>query len=629
MQETNRMLDRIDSPKDLRKLNADQLNELAADMREEIIQTVSKTGGHLASNLGVVELAISLHTVFESPKDKIIWDVSHQSYPHKLLTGRRDRFSTLRQDGGLCGFVRPDESEHDPFAAGHASTSISAALGLAKARDINGTNESVIAVIGDGALTGGLAFEGLNNASDLDTDVIIVLNDNEMSISENVTALSFHLARLRMDPIYQRVESRAKSTLERSPLGKRLARTAEGLSHGVTHLFGAKNGIIFEEFGFRYLGPIDGHNISLLNEVFESAKRMHGPVLVHVLTTKGKGYEHAEANARKFHGISGFTIADGNIEKSEGNTSFTQVFGETLVELAEKDSSVVAITAAMPDGTGLAPFAKEYPERFFDVGIAEEHAVTFAAGMAAGGLKPVVAIYSTFMQRSYDQMIHDVCLQNLPVVFCLDRAGIVGEDGPTHHGVFDLSFLRHIPNLVVMSPRDTNELRDMLATALALNGPVAIRYPRGGGPTVYEKKTPRVLPVGHSEVLRSGDDIGIISAGTASFTALAAAEELKNDGISAEVIDVRFIKPLDESLILGAAKRFGKLVVVEENTVVGGLGSAVLELLSKRSMACSVKQVGLPDIFLGYGSPSRLRDSVGLSTEGIANAVKSLMQSKA
>ncbi|HOK54395.1 MAG TPA: 1-deoxy-D-xylulose-5-phosphate synthase [Armatimonadota bacterium] len=624
MPDTDRILDRINSPEDLKGLSQSDLVKLAEEMRDEIIQTVSRTGGHLASNLGVVELTIALHTVFDSPRDKILWDVSHQAYPHKLLTGRRERFFTLRQEGGLSGFVRRDESEHDPFGAGHASTSISAALGLAKARDLRGGSEEVIAVIGDGALTGGLALEGMNNAQDLDTDVIIVLNDNEMSIAENVTALSYHLAKLRMDPLYQSIENRAKNTLERSSIGKRLARTAEGLSHGVTHLIGAKNGIIFEELGFRYLGPIDGHNITLLMEVFENAKKIRGPVLIHVQTIKGKGYEHAEANSRKFHGISGFTVADGKIEKTNGFSSFKDAFEETLIELAEKDPRITAITAAMPDGTGLAAFSKRFPDRYFDVGIAEEHAVTFAAGLAAGGIRPVVAIYSTFLQRAYDQIIHDVCIQNLPVVFVLDRAGIVGEDGPTHHGAFDLSYLRHIPGMTLMAPRDTNQLRDMLLTALTHDGPIAIRYPRGGGPTAYEHKSPSLLTIGQSEQLRSGNDVCILAVGPVVYSALKAADILAEEGISVQVIDARFVKPLDEKAILKAVKQCGHLVVVEENTKLGGLGSAVLELFASECINVPVKLMGLPDRFIEHATPESILQSLGLSAEGIVQSVREI-----
>ena len=628
MLEQTRLLDCIESPADLRKLGPDRLAKLAEEIREEIINTVSRTGGHLASNLGVVELTIALHLVYDSPEDKIIWDVSHQTYPHKLLTDRKDRFSTLRQEGGIAGFARRDESEHDVFGAGHASTSMSAALGMAKARDLRGGAESIVAVVGDGALTGGLALEGLNNARDLDTDVVIVLNDNEMSIAENVTALAFHLAKLRTAPIYQKVESKAKSTLERSSFGKRLARTAEGLSHGVTHLFGARTGIVFEELGMRYLGPIDGHNITLLAEVLERAKKMRGPVLVHVITTKGKGYEHAEANSREFHGISGFTVSDGSIEKENGNTSFREAFGETLIELAADDPRIVAITAAMPDGTGLAEFAERFPDRFYDVGIAEEHAVTFAAGLAAGGLRPVVAIYSTFLQRAYDQVVHDVCLQNLPVVFALDRSGLVGEDGPTHHGAFDLSYLRHVPSLTLMAPRDANELRDMLATALRHDGPIAVRYPRGGGPTEYERRQPRLLAIGQAEELRSGDDLCILAVGPVVFAAVSAAESLAAEGWDIGVVDARFIKPLDEKRIVDAAERCGRLLVVEENSCLGGFGAAVLELLSDRGGAAVVKLLGLPDRFVDHGSVDALRAAAGLSAEGIASAARQVLQPK-
>ncbi|MEN6371936.1 MAG: 1-deoxy-D-xylulose-5-phosphate synthase [Armatimonadota bacterium] len=622
------LLDRIKTPSDLKGLSQSELAVLAEEMRQKIITTVSRNGGHLASNLGVVELTIALHSVFNSPQDKILWDVSHQSYPHKLLTGRAGKFSTLRQKDGLSGFMRRDESEYDAFGSGHASTSISAALGLAKARDLRGGKESVIAVIGDGAMTGGLAFEGLNNAQDLNTDVIVVLNDNEMSIAENVTALSYHLAKLRMAPLYRSLESRAKSTLEKHPLGKHLTRTAEGLSHGVTHLFGSKTGVMFEEFGFQYLGPIDGHNIALLKEVLENAKKLHGPVLVHVLTVKGKGYDFAEANSRRFHGIPPFTISDGKIEKGNGYVAFKQAFQETLIELAEEDPRIVAITAAMPDGTGLAAFSEKFPGRFYDVGIAEEHAVTFAAGLAAGGMRPVVAIYSTFLQRAYDQIVHDVCLQHLPVVFAIDRAGLVGEDGPTHHGVFDLSYLRHIPGLTVVAPRDTNELRDVLATALTHDGPIAIRYPRGGGPTEYLRKPPSVLSIGQSEEMRPGDDLCIIAVGTAVYQSIEVAKALAEEGYNVGVINARFVKPLDEQAILDAAKRCGRLIIVEDNTTLGGFGSAVLELLASKGITAYVKLLGMCDKFIEHGSLKSLKRIVGLNADGIANTAREMLQTK-
>ncbi|MCL5102812.1 MAG: 1-deoxy-D-xylulose-5-phosphate synthase [Armatimonadetes bacterium] len=626
MQDQYDVLGKINSPADLRGLTEADRKQLAVDIRATIIDTVSRTGGHLASNLGAIELSIALHTVFESPKDKIVWDVSHQSYAHKLLTGRRDQFYSLRQRGGISGFTRRDESEHDPMGAGHASTSISCALGLAKARDLRGGDEHVVAVIGDGALTGGLAMEGLNNAEPLDTDVIVILNDNKMSISENVGAVSLHLSKLRMASIYQRMETRAKETLERIPAGKTIARTAEGLSHGVTRLLGSKTGVLFEELGFTYLGPIDGHNTELLIELLEAAKKIKGPLLIHVLTQKGKGYEFAENNARIFHGISGFDIADGEIERASGNTSYTKAFSEALIELAAEDERIVAITAAMPDGTGLAKFAEAYPDRFFDVGIAEEHAVTFAAGLAAGGLRPVVALYSTFLQRAYDQIVHDVCLQNLPVVFAIDRAGLVGEDGPTHHGVYDLSYLRHIPRMAIAAPKDTNELRNLLATALKHDGPMAIRYPRGGGPSKFERGEIDIFSMGQGERILHGDDAAIIAVGSTVYPAVAAAEMLMEQGLSVDVVNARFVKPLDEQLILDVFERKLPVVVIEDNTIIGGFGSAVIELASSRGYPVdNVRRIGVPDAFVEHDSPEALREKLGLTAEGIAEAVRTLV----
>lgn len=623
------ILNKINGPADLKGLTEPERKQLADDMRATIIDTVSRTGGHLASNLGAVELAIALHTVFESPKDKFVWDVSHQSYPHKLLTGRHEQFGTLRQGGGLSGFTKREESEHDPIGAGHASTSISAALGLAKARDLRGGDENVIAIIGDGALTGGLALEGMNNAEHLKTNVIVVLNDNTMSISENVGAMSLYLSKLRMAPLYKRMESRTKEALGKTPTGKAVAWTVEGLSHGVTRLFGSKTGVLFEELGFTYFGPIDGHNTELMIEILEDAKKLPGPLLIHVLTKKGKGYEFAENNARGFHGISGFDVADGQIERASGNTSYTKVFSETLVELAREDDKIVAITAAMPDGAGLSKFAEAFPERFFDVGIAEEHAVTFAAGLAAGGLRPVVALYSTFLQRAYDQIIHDVCLQHLPVVFAIDRAGIVGEDGPTHHGVFDISYLRHIPGLVVAAPKDTCELRDLLATALRHDGPMAIRYPRGGGPCAYEPGEPNIFSIGQGERIRPGCDAAIIALGSTVYAAIEAAEMLDGQGISAEVINARFAKPLDEQLIISVLNSKAPVIVVEDNTIVGGFGSAVLEFASGRGYPLDkIKRIGVPDSFVEHDTPEALREKLGLTAEGIAEAVKAMAAGK-
>jgi len=623
------VLDRIESLSELKRLSASERLILASDMRRVIIDTVSRTGGHLSSNLGVVELTIALHSVFESPRDRIVWDVGHQCYPHKLLTGRRQGFSGLRQGGGISGFPRREENEHDAFGAGHASTSISAALGLAKARDLVGGDWSVVAVIGDGALNGGMALEGMNNAGALKTNIIVVLNDNKMSIAENVGAMSLHLSKLRMLPLYQRVETRAKEVVERMPAGRTLAHAAEGLSHGVVRLFGSKAGALFEELGFTYLGPIDGHNTELTMEILESAKQFDGPILVHVVTKKGKGYEYAENNSRVFHGITGFDVADGSIERASGNTTYTKAFSETLVDLAGEDKRIVAITAAMPDGTGLAKFAEVFPDRFFDVGICEQHAVTFAAGLAAGGIRPVVALYSTFLQRAYDQVVHDVCLQRLPVVFAVDRGGLVGEDGPTHHGVFDLSFLRHIPGLVIAAPKDTCELRDLLATALRHDGPMAIRYPRGGGPCPYEPTTPSILSIGSGERLREGRDVWVVAVGSTVYPALQAADELDMEGISVGVVNSRFVKPLDEKLICEVLSTGSPVLVVEDNSMIGGFGSAVLELAANRGFpADSVKQLGVPDVFVEHDSLEVLRARFGLTSEAIAEAACKLIGRK-
>ncbi|NLN76851.1 MAG: 1-deoxy-D-xylulose-5-phosphate synthase [Armatimonadetes bacterium] len=621
------ILNRINCPADLKTLSETERKGLAEEVRAVIIDTVSRTGGHLASNLGAVELSIALHTVFESPADKIVWDVSHQTYTHKLLTGRRDAFSSLRQGGGLSGFTRRDESEHDAFGAGHASTSISAALGLAKARELRGRDEHVVAVIGDGSMTGGLALEGLNNAEQLNTDLIVILNDNTMSISENVGALALHLSKLRLAPLYQRVETRAREMAQRIPAAKALARTAEGLSHGVTRLLASEAGAVFEGMGFTYLGPIDGHSTEVLIDVLESAKKLSGPLLIHIVTQKGKGYEFAESNSRMFHGISGFDVSDGIIERSNGNTSYTKVFSDTLVELAAEDERIVAITAAMPDGTGLSKFAEAYPDRFFDVGIAEEYAVTFAAGLAAGGLRPVVALYSTFLQRAYDQVLHDVCLQNLPVIFAIDRAGLVGEDGPTHHGVFDLSFLRHAPGLVVAAPKDTVELRNLISTALRHDGPMAVRYPRGGGPCPYECSKPEILAIGQGERLLEGDDVAIIALGSTVYPAVQAACSLRQIGISTEVVNARFVKPLDENLILDVLSKGVPTIVIEDNTIVGGFGSAILELASKNGCnANSIKLVGVPDSFVEHDSLDNLREKTGLSSSRIVEAATELIK---
>lgn len=607
----------------MKRLSKEQLLHLADEIREFIIAQVSKTGGHLASNLGVVELTTALYTVYDPSEDAVVWDVGHQCYAHKLLTGRFNEFCTLRQFGGISGFPKRTESDYDCFGTGHSSTSISAALGFAKARDLRSSDEHVVAIIGDGALSGGMALEALNNAGQLGTDITVILNDNEMSISRNVGALSTHLSKLRMMPLYRRVESKARTVIENLPMGgKTLSRTAEGLLHGVTHLLGAKSGIIFEEMGFTYLGPINGHDIELLSEVFASAKDISGPVMIHVLTTKGKGYEHAENKPRMFHGTPPFEVANGTFEKKPGGISFTDAFADTLIELAEQDERIVAITAAMPDGTGLSKFAERFPTRFFDVGIAEQHAVTFAAGLAAAGMKPVIGIYSTFLQRAYDQVVHDVCLQNLPVVFAIDRAGLVGDDGPTHHGAYDLSFLRHIPNLVVAAPSTVSELTAMLRLAFSHGGPFAIRYPRGAEPNglpVIEESEPAV---GKGRLLVEGDDVCIAAVGSAVSISFKAVELLAEKGISASLIDCGYVKPLDKELITVQAVKCGRLMLVEENALQGGFGSAVLEMLSEAKICdIRVRMAGIPDDFIRHGAQPLVRELCGLSDAQIAQTV--------
>lgn len=621
------ILEAITGPEDIRRLSRGQLGLLAEEIRQVIVEQVAKTGGHLASNLGVVELTIALYTVFDPTKDVIIWDVGHQCYPHKLLTGRAHRFNTLRQFGGIAGFPRRDESPSDAFGTGHASTSISAALGFAKARDLRGSDEHVVAIIGDGALTGGQAMEAMNNAGQLKTNFTVILNDNEMSISKNVGALATHLSKLRMLPLYRKMETKAKNVIESLPMGgKTLSRTAEGILHGVTHLVAAQTGIVFEEMGFAYLGPIDGHDIDLLTEVFTNVRNIDGPVLVHVLTTKGKGYEYAENNSRIFHGVSGFRVQDGEFEESAGRPTFTDVFGETLVELAKDDDRIVAITAAMPDGTGLSKFAQQFPERFFDVGIAEQHAVTFAASLAASGFRPIVAIYSTFLQRAYDQIVHDVCLQKLPVVFAVDRAGIVGNDGPTHHGAFDLSYLRHIPNMVVAAPADGFELRQMLRLAINNPGPFAIRYSREAAPELHVGVQEREMALGMAEVLANGDDVCIIAVGSAVAICLQAVEMLRRHQISACLVNARFVKPLDSEIIISLARKHQSLVLVEENAKQGGFGSAVLELLASSGIEnIRVKQVALPDEFVAHGNQQLLRELHGFDPAYVARVAADLI----
>jgi 1-deoxy-D-xylulose-5-phosphate synthase len=617
----SKLLKQIGSPRDLRNLSWAELNELAGEIRLELIQTVAKNGGHLAPNLGVVELTLAMHRVFNSPEDKIIWDVGHQCYVHKLITGRCDVFGTLRQFGGISGFPRRVESEHDPFGAGHASTSISAAVGMAVARDLKGEGYSVAAVIGDGAMTGGMAFEALNHAGHLKKDLIVILNDNEMSIAHNVGALSGYLNRLRTDPMYSRGKEEIEQLLKKLPIGPKLLRIGERIKDSFKYL--VVPGMFFEDLGFIYLGPVDGHDIRAVAIVLQQALSTRGPVLVHVLTKKGKGYKPAENNPDKFHGVGPFNVKTGELLKSGGPRTYTEVFGRTMTRLARQDDRVLAITAAMPSGTGLNNFSRLYPQRFFDVGIAEQHAVTMAAGLAASGFRPVVAIYSTFLQRAYDQVLHDVCLQNLPVTFALDRGGIVGEDGATHHGLFDFSFLRSIPNLVIMTPKDENEFQHMLATAVSCGGPAVVRYPRGAGTGAQLDKDYRVLPLGKAEVLREGKDCTFLVAGNLIQMALEAAEMLGERGIDAAVVNARFVKPLDEELIIDCAARTRRIYTLEEHVLAGGFGSAVTELLTEKGPAgVQIKRFGLPDTFVEHGSPALLRARYGLTAEQVARAVE-------
>ncbi|QCX32689.1 1-deoxy-D-xylulose-5-phosphate synthase [Caloramator sp. E03] len=611
------LLDEINSPSKLKKLKLDELYKLAEEIRNFLIYTVSKTGGHLASNLGVVELTIALHRVFNMPEDKIIWDVGHQSYVHKILTGRKNRFSTLRKYGGLSGFPKPSESPYDVFAAGHSSTSISAALGMAKARDIKNEKYNVVAVIGDGALTGGLALEGLNEAGISNTNIIVVLNDNEMSISKNVGSIAAYLSKIRTDPTYLNLKDDLELILKKIPtVGNNLYKGAEKLKESLKYLL--VQGMLFEEMGFTYLGPIDGHDIQRISEVLERAKNKKGPVLIHVITKKGKGYCFAEESPEEFHGIGPFEIETGeNIATVK--TNYSKVFGEEIIKAAQRNRNIVAITAAMPDGTGLNEFKNKFPTRFFDVGIAEQHAVTFAAGLAANGLKPVFAVYSTFLQRAYDQIIHDVCLQNLPVVFAIDRAGIVGEDGETHQGIFDIAYLRSIPNITMLSPKDINEFRIMLRWCFEYDKPVAIRYPRGGDFDVtFPFNEDEVIIKGKWEILKDGNDIAVLAVGRMIQFAIKALNRLKiNNNINAALINCRFIKPMDTILLESIFKKYNTIITIEDGVIAGGFGSAVLEYASEKNYKGKLIRLGFPDEFVTHGAPAILYKKYGLDADGI------------
>ncbi len=616
----------LNLPRDLRGMSTKELQRLAHEVRALIIDTVSSNGGHLAPSLGVVELTIAMLSVMDVPDDKIVWDVGHQCYAYKLLTDRLNEFHTLRQAGGISGFPKPSESCYDAFAAGHASTAISAALGIAQGRDLAGDDYKVTAVVGDGALGGGMAWEAINNAGASKADLLVILNDNKMSISPSIGALATHIARLRTMPIYRTMETGAERILSNMPVGGGIIKWITRMfKRGLTHLVLPTSGTIFEALGFEYLGPIDGHDIAQLHHFIAQARSVKGPVLLHVVTKKGKGYYRAEHNARQYHGVGPFNTSNGRVI-SKSRRTYTDVFGAALVKIARKDPRVVAITAAMPDGTGLTRFSRKFPGRFFNVGIAEEHAVTFAAGLASSGARPVVAIYSTFMQRAYDQIVHDVCLQNLPVVFALDRAGLVGEDGATHHGVFDLSYLRHIPNLTVMVPKDAEELINMLHTAVNMDSPVALRYPRGEAQRISRRFPVAGVTPGKAEILREGRDVAIIAVGTLVNSALAAASELDHRGIRARVINARFVKPLDEAAVLSAAAQCDALVLAEENVAQGGFSGAVLECLARHGpFDVPVEIVALPDDFISHGKTADLRALYGLNAQGLVNAVKAAL----
>ncbi|MBN1404965.1 MAG: 1-deoxy-D-xylulose-5-phosphate synthase [Candidatus Omnitrophica bacterium] len=618
------ILDNINSPQDLKKLPQDKLPELAKEIRRFITETVSETGGHLSASLGAVDIAICLHYCLNTPKDIIVWDVGHQAYAHKILTGRKSKFGTLRQKNGLSGFPNTSESEYDPFTVGHGSTSISTALGLVAARDIKGTGETIAVVIGDGSLGGGMALEALNHAGHFQKDILIILNDNEFSISHSVGAYSKYLNRVITNPIYNRIRKHMQDVVKKIPkVGSTAFNAARRLEEALKTIL--VPGIIFEEMGVRYFGPVDGHNTTALLGILKNVIPMKEPRIIHVVTKKGKGYKPAEQNPSAFHGTSPFNIETGLLKKQPVFT-FTDAFSEKLTQLAEKNKNITAITAAMPEGTGLVSFKEKFPDRFFNVGMAEEHAVGFAAGLAKKGLTPVVCIYSTFLQRSYDQIQHDVCLQNLHVVFCIDRAGIAGEDGATHHGLFDIAYTKHIPNIVCMAPKDEEELKAMLEFAIdKIKGPVAIRYPRGPDGKLSPKEIK--IEIGKSETLRAGKDVAILGLGGILRPCLEAGNLLQKDGISTEIVNTRFIKPLDKDRIKEIAKKVKHIVTVEDGTICGGFGSSVLELLQEENIIdVNVKLLGLPDKFIAHGKRNELLSDYGLDAKGIASSIKKFLK---
>lgn len=619
-------LEQINSPADLKKMSKGDLPTLASEIRKVIIDVVSKNGGHLAPSLGTVELAIALHYVFNAPDDKIVWDVGHQSYAHKLLTGRREQFHTLRRHGGISGFTRMSESPYDAFSTGHSSTSISAGLGIACAKRLKHENKKVIAIIGDGSMTAGLAYEGLNQAGDINKNILVILNDNDMSIAHNVGALSSFLSRTFSAKYLQEFKKELRDFLKSLPkvgddIYQLLKRSKESFKSFVTP------GMLFEAFNFEYFGPINGHNLNHLIDILNNVKCLNEPVLLHVTTKKGKGYPPSEKNPVYFHGVGCFNADTGeSIKKECSIPTYTHVFGQTMLKMAAENDRIIAVTAAMPEGTGLVDFAEAYPDRFFDVGIAEQHAVTFAAGLATEGFRPVVAIYSTFLQRAYDQILHDVCIEKLPVVFAVDRGGIVGEDGATHNGVFDLSYLRNLPNMVIMAPKNENELCRMLTTAVIHNGPVAVRYPRGTAEGVKFENQNIPIPIGKGEVLEKGEDLLILAIGRSVNEALSAHDKLISEDIFATVVNCRFVKPLDAHLIGSLARKIPRIITVEENVREGGFGSSVLECLSDQGITGFVlKRIGIPDTFVEHGSQSLLRSKYGIDAPAIVEAAKRLV----
>ena len=617
------ILDKVNMPKDVKNLNIKEKEQLAQEIRKLILKTVSENGGHLASNLGVVELTIALHSVFDMPKDKIVWDVGHQTYVHKILTGRKDKMSTLRKMNGLAGFPKTSESEYDNFDTGHSSTSISAALGIARARDLKGENYKVLAVIGDGALTGGMALEALNDAGSSKSNLIVILNDNEMSISKNVGGIPSLLSKIRTKKLYTASNEYIKNVLDKIPvIGSPISKTLKRIKMSIKQLFIPN--MFFEDIGFRYLGPVNGHNIQELEEIMKSSKEIEGPVIIHVITKKGKGYKFAEENPDMYHSTSAFDLETGKTKKVK-NDDYSKIFGKKLVELAEQNEKIVAITASMKDGTGLSNFAREFPSRFFDAGIAEQHALGLAAGLAINGRTPVVPIYSSFYQRGYDQVIHDICIQNLGVVMCVDRAGIVGNDGETHQGILDLSFFKIIPNINMMAPKDFKELEDMLEFAVALNKPIVIRYPRGGeGKNKFEKH--EKIELGKAELIEEGKNLTILAIGKMVDRGYELLKKLKEIGIEAELINVRFLKPLDTDLILKSIEKTKKIVTIEDNILEGGLASSIKELLIDNKIEnIKIKNFGYPNVFVKHGTVDEIEKLYGLDIDNILKKTKELI----